>query len=561
MVKLTRPFLWVFIGILGSMWVVLSPGAAAYPGFVSGTPLLPRVPQGTPLARSSISARLSSLLGAGPRLPLQDEFYVTLFNSSGMRRVTADLRYPEDPDVPTGVNIYVENGINVTDAQIRTIASEFTNYIRPIINDYFGQEPDIDGNGQVTLLITTLDASHIAGYFDARNQYSNQWVTGSNEREIIFINSRLVQYGVNAILGTLAHEFTHLVHWNYDRDEDVWFNEGMSMYAEFVVGRASGRNAYVDFSTIHAFLRSHRTTSLINWEQRYENYGAAYAFMLYLDEHYSPGNLRQLFQDPRPSLESLEDYLSMYGVTLSDVFGDWAVANAFDLPQVRYGYTALAAGIPPESLTTENEDLVGLPAWTARYLQLAGWTGPGLGISARGEAGLTARLVMVGADGMARVVSLEPTGSGLEYETASWSDNQTAILVVANTGEDQQVRVSVVPVSPEPATLYAGAWPDLLLPGRYVGYIRVAGKLGAAPAVTVRGVRGEIPVEISRYWDFSDQSLYITDRFDIRDVDADPGSVTMHVTAISAGKEIKVQEPVSGDGTHNPGQIEGREAP
>ena len=34
----------------------------------------------------------------------------------------------------------------------------------------------------------------------------------------------------------LAHEFQHMVHWNNDRNEETWVNEGMSELAQEVAG-------------------------------------------------------------------------------------------------------------------------------------------------------------------------------------------------------------------------------------------------------------------------------------------------------------------------------------
>ena len=126
-------------------------------------------------------------------------------------------------------------------------------------------------------------------------------MSSSNEREMIYINSRMLRYGLDVVLQAIAHEFTHLVQWNYNWNyspDNIWFTEGMAMYGTYMVGRVSGQFKYWDFGSIHAFLRAYNSTCLVEWKQRYEDYGAAYAYMLYLSQNYSQGHLRRLSRIP-----------------------------------------------------------------------------------------------------------------------------------------------------------------------------------------------------------------------------------------------------------------------
>jgi hypothetical protein len=530
------------------LMLVLPQQGYASPQLVSGTPLVSPVPAGSPLATRPVSTAAFSLLGnTGGPLPLQEKFYVTLFSSSGMRQVTADLRYPLSTDPIGRLNIYVESGVSVDDWVIESIAREFEHTIHSVINEYFGTESDIDGNNQVTLLITALDVANISGYFDSRNQYSNQWVSNSNEREMIYINSRILGFGLDTVLQTLAHEFTHLVQWNYNWNyspDNIWFAEGMAMYSGYLVGKVTGQTNYWDFSSIRAYLRSYSNISLIDWQQRYEDYGAAYAFMIYLSEHYSPGHLRRLFQDPRTNrLEALGEYLATYDTNLDDVLADWAVANAFDLSGTRYGYSDLSLGLGSSSLPELSGSSCIVPSWINRYWRLRNDGNSGLSIQLSGGPGLAARLVEKQPNGQIKVREFHKSDGELRYQRNPGTDISESILVVTNTGVDQRVDVNLgAPISPV-LNLQTLVLPDLLLPGRYSVLVKGPSELDTSPSVEVSGTTGDKQLSIVQAW--RARGLYLTEPFEVRTIGQGP--VLLLVKGIKSGEELKMRETLQLD--------------
>jgi len=535
----------VFCTVLLLLAAVLSGQGSAASRFVSGTPLIPPVPPGTPSPKDPIITKASlSLLGDSSKtLPLREEFFVTLFSGSGMRKVTADLYYPRD-GVPAGsLNVYVETGVQVSQQVISTLVSEFEGTIRPVINQYFGTESDIDNNGQITLLITALDSSSIGGYFDSRNQYSSQWVANSNEREMIYINSLMLDFGIDGVLQTLAHEFTHLVQWNYNWNyaaSNVWFTEGIAMYANYLVGKVTGKTNYWDFSTIDAYLAEYDTISLTDWQQRYGDYGAAYAFMIYLSEHYSPGHLKSLFQDPRSDrMEALRDYLAGYGIETESLLADWAVANAFDLSEGRYGYADLSLGLPMSRLPSLSGDTLTLPPWTVHYYRLSG-SADGAAVRLVGQPGLAARLVAKQVDGRTTVQEFKKGADGELYcQSSSGGGGVELILVAANTGERQQVKVSLEMPTPGPEdSLEIALLPDLLVPGRYTVLVKTDGGLDGPPVIEVSGIRGGRRLAVAQAW--PDEGLYVAEAFDVGTVGTGPVLVT--VTGKKGGKEVTAKQ-------------------
>ena len=76
----------------------------------------------------------------------------------------------------------------------------------------------------------------------------------------------LMKVGSNQYLSVLAHELQHAVHWNGDRTEDTWVNEGLSEVARAAGLSARGQRVQRDacllqglpdlFSTIEVKLKS-----------------------------------------------------------------------------------------------------------------------------------------------------------------------------------------------------------------------------------------------------------------------------------------------------------------
>ena len=131
---------------------------------------------------------------------------------------------------------YVDNNSHVTREELRNAAEMFENRIYPKVTDVFGREwiPGIDNDDRITILNTNL--SGFAGYFSAADEYPKMIHPGSNEREMIYMNTGAFRVGSREYLSVLAHELQHAVHWNGDNTEETWVNEGLSEVASFISG-------------------------------------------------------------------------------------------------------------------------------------------------------------------------------------------------------------------------------------------------------------------------------------------------------------------------------------
>src|SRR3990172_1347430 len=103
---------------------------------------------------------------------------------------------------------------------------------------YFGVPPDVDGNGRVVVVLMDIvdglsGSTFLAGVFLHLNQLAFSGgcaVTGfSNHMDMVFVDTKAAQQGT--ALGTLAHEFQHLIHYQSDEDETVWIDEAAATYA------------------------------------------------------------------------------------------------------------------------------------------------------------------------------------------------------------------------------------------------------------------------------------------------------------------------------------------
>jgi hypothetical protein len=91
----------------------------------------------------------------------------------------------------------------------------------------FGDPPNYDGDELVDFLITDIrdglegTNTYVAGFFTSWDQGE---LAGSNKRDILYIDSKegIYQggnYNTYSVMGTVAHEFQHLIHFKQDSDE------------------------------------------------------------------------------------------------------------------------------------------------------------------------------------------------------------------------------------------------------------------------------------------------------------------------------------------------------
>ncbi|MCK4965732.1 hypothetical protein KAS50_01800, partial [bacterium] len=113
-------------------------------------------------------------------------------------------------------------------------------------NEYFGDLPNKDGDNRLDILILDIQdgwggsGAYMAGYFSPIDQILESEY--SNKRDMLYIDSYPAIYGTSGkrdsrfASETVSHELQHLIHYNYDQDEESWINEGLSVYAQYLCG-------------------------------------------------------------------------------------------------------------------------------------------------------------------------------------------------------------------------------------------------------------------------------------------------------------------------------------
>lgn len=216
------------------------------------------------------------------------------------------------------------------DSQIYNLSVEFEKKIYPELTSFFGSEPNpgVDGDEKITVLIHPM-AVKAGGYFNSGNLYEKIQNPNSNEREMIYLNSRYIDDA--RAEGFLAHEFTHLITANQKNllrgvEEEVWLNEARAEYAPTFLGYDEEyENSNLEMR-VNSFLNNSEV-SLPEWLNNLEDYGAANLFVQYLADHYGEEILVDSLRSNKVGIESLNYALEKngYGEDFTEIFSDWLI--------------------------------------------------------------------------------------------------------------------------------------------------------------------------------------------------------------------------------------------
>ena len=163
---------------------------------------------------------------------------------------------------------------------------------------------------------------------------------------------------------TLAHEYQHLIHADYNPADPSFMNEGCSMYAEILCGYG------ISWNHVNSFLYT-PDNSLTEWGDQGDinilaDYGSSALWAVYLSDHYGgAGFLSHFVQAGIPGIEGINAALEYFGYTerFDDVYHDWKIANLIhtDHPgNGRYNYKSIDLG-GPEAISIFTHEISGLP--------------------------------------------------------------------------------------------------------------------------------------------------------------------------------------------------------
>ncbi|MGD9897980.1 MAG: T9SS type A sorting domain-containing protein [Calditrichaceae bacterium] len=271
----------------------------------------------------------------------------------------------------SGVNIWVDKNEllnnHVTDAVIQNIINGLTvstpsesadpsSGIVEIEKDIFGNPPDIDKNNTVEFLLVDIkdgwdgEGSYIGGFFYSLDQLVNQ--TGSNKADMLYIdtypgifyeNEYGSSYTTQNALATVAHEFQHLIQYNYDKDEADFINEGLSELASYVTGYGL-RNPTPYLMDTGVSLNTWDNTSN---DATLKHYAKVALWDYFLYEKYQSTFIRNLAQDPGNGITGISSALLKSGISekfdqvLEEFFLTLVSNNPDVLPQYSFNKTDL----------------------------------------------------------------------------------------------------------------------------------------------------------------------------------------------------------------------------
>jgi hypothetical protein len=267
-----------------------------------------------------------------------------------------------------------------TDADYHRFAITFDTLVAPVDEAAFGAPTDIDRNGKVVIFftravneLTPRDAGfYYGGFFHPRDLLPRQengasLCAGSNEGEMFYMlvpdtagaingNRRRVGFVDSATIGTLAHEYQHLI--NAGRrayvngaigDEEVWLNEGLSHIAEELVFHRAARTSprqnlggdrfgaqpydglfleYMapNFGRLRAFLQDPPNTSLYSEGDDLATRGAVWAFLRYAADRRGPSDGDVWMRLVNGTTAGLQNLQTVFGTDVLGLVRDWIVS-------------------------------------------------------------------------------------------------------------------------------------------------------------------------------------------------------------------------------------------
>lgn len=169
--------------------------------------------------------------------------------------------------------IVTDDADNVPEAAVTELSKRFEEHIAPIDHQLFGepknaQGADRDGNGVVILFLTSKVAAidpNLAGFFQNLDLLDPSLPANasSNGADLLYLQPPSNTVNLDQLAGTIGHEYQHLINYyakvinRQSSQESVWLDEGLSSFAEDVLGYGSD-----SFKNVAAYLSAVPDTSL-----------------------------------------------------------------------------------------------------------------------------------------------------------------------------------------------------------------------------------------------------------------------------------------------------------
>ena len=316
-----------------------------------------------------------SISGEGP--PPQTAYFKVLksvdsdplIDPANFDTVAADLKF-------TGVHslLYVDNetpAAFLTDEEAASFGQIFDSEIYQTDRNAFGNESDINHDGRVAILLSPAvnrltppgaaqtQGGFIAGYFmmtDLLPHIFDSRVTNGMEifygivpdPDGLFGNVFPREKTLPVIEGVLAHEFLHMILFNYrvliygqglyqDYMEKTWLEEGLAHIAEDLNGNDSS-----NMKRANLFLADPGNVTLIYGGDALDERGAEFLFLRQLGDRFGDEIFRKLVQSKRAGVSNVEAATRAY---FKELFADWSAACYLSgrgiTSDIRFNYSSI----------------------------------------------------------------------------------------------------------------------------------------------------------------------------------------------------------------------------
>ena len=260
-------------------------------------------------------------------------------------------------------NIWVEAGEirdgNVTEAQIDALEDALLNSTpdgsintsRGILandNAIFGDPPNYDGDGKVDVLLYDVtegveeqDGCCVLGYVVGTDINPNAAPGDGNQRDVLYLDTKpgSGSISLNTLLSTAAHEYQHLIHFNYDLNEETFVNEGLSEWAEVINGYTARTASYLgNEDELNTELFMWRRTEPIRVLSN--DYQRAGLLTNYIAEQFGAEEAGKITQAAANGKAGYNTVLIPQGTSLDELITDFHTANYLNDRSIdpRFGY-------------------------------------------------------------------------------------------------------------------------------------------------------------------------------------------------------------------------------
>ena len=210
----------------------------------------------------------------------------------------------------------------------------------------FGDPPDVDGDGITDVLLLNIRDTYDPPVI---NNAVSGFVSGAdlsdegNNRDILYLdtNPTLTVTGIGRVAQTAAHEYQHLIQFNYDLDELTFINEALSEWGEVACGYAAPMTYLEDADRYNVSLYRF---SLDSVSERIDDRQRGQLFIHYIADRFGPMEAGTITRQDANGTDGLRNALAAMnaGISVEELLLDFHIANfvndlSFDR---RYGYAA-----------------------------------------------------------------------------------------------------------------------------------------------------------------------------------------------------------------------------